>query len=80
MPVEYCDSGRSADHTLHSHALFTSSLAFLCAFTKAGHKPAGFNERQESNIDGGAATAGSHDHQDVQRRPPAFWKLSNQQC
>lgn len=50
MPAEYCDSRGSADHTLHFHALFTSSLAFLYAFMSAGHKQAGINEWQESNI------------------------------
>lgn len=50
MPVEYCDSRGSADHTLHFHALFTSSLVLLYAFRSTGHKQAGINEWQKSNI------------------------------
>lgn len=50
MPLEYYDSQGSTDHTLHFHALFTSSLALFYAFTSTGHKQAGINEWQKSNI------------------------------
>lgn len=40
MPVEYRHSWGAADHTLHFHALFTSSLGLAYAFTSAGHKQA----------------------------------------
>lgn len=50
MPEDHCHSRGFADHTLHFHALFTSSLALSYAFTSAGHKRAGINEWQKSNI------------------------------
>lgn len=56
MPEDHCHSRSSADHTLHFHALFTSSLALLYAFPSTGREQAGITEWQKSNIYGGART------------------------
>lgn len=78
MPVEYCDSQDSADHTPHSHALFTSRLALFYAFTSTGHKQAAINEEPESNIHAiaGAPRVMSCDRSVSRRRLPVsgLWR------